>query len=101
MKRSLTGHDIVKRIQLLSGDCQLTLASGLMVTPFTLICRQLGLGSIPTKLAFGFPNVTNIGLEMVVAAISGKSEPKTNLCYVSNSLPLWGPGRLISADAEC
>ena len=82
----------------------LTLLPSSSVVSLSHLASTVGLGSIPTKLALFlavFPNLSNIVLEMVVAANSGRSEPIKNLCYASNSLPLWVSGRLNSADGEC
>lgn len=92
----------VKWMQLPRGDCQLTFLQWSNCYPCQ-IWRRLGLGSISTKLAFSlvvFPNLSNIGLEIIVAATSRRSEHFKSHCYASNSLPLWGPGRLNSSNGE-
>lgn len=68
---------IAKRIQLPRVDSHLNFAKW-SNGYFYRIWRRLGPGSIPTQHAIildVFPNFSNIGLELIAAAISRKSEP--------------------------
>ena len=53
------------------------------------------------KLSFSLAVFPNCGLEIIVASNSGKYEPTKEPLLGIEFPPLWGPGRLNSADGEC